>query len=496
MGLSRPNSAGICSAFGAVALATVAATTATAFGGGFTLTPLVIQGDEIETGVLATSIESLDVNDNGDWMLEIATNAAADFNRVVMINGAIAFRKGFPVDEPAGATISSFDSVRMNGNGDAGWNLFLDGVPTSEDSGIFFNDTLLLQESGISQFDSGLTHPTFYIGFLEVRMTDSNRLFAVASVDDSAIPSTVDRVLAWFDYDAKSGTYDETVMWKEGDVLPGQTESVTDFSQSTETVSINNSGQAMFGVALTGPAATNGALYIDDMLVVQKGDESPIVGRTYTNIGTSTRLDLNAGGDWVFHANISGDGVSNVVVVSNDQIVAQRGTPAPGTLVDILHFGSGAPVCIDDDANVWWYAFLTGDTDFDQALYRNHEPLIRKGVEVQGHTFTSLAGSTSTGGITKGFAVSPNGKYMVFRGLLNSGQRAAFLLTLDDECRPGADRNGDGCVDGEDLTLALGQWDPKGEFGHGMGVGDANCDGLVDGEDLTLVLGGWTPDCR
>ena len=51
------------------------------------------------------------------------------------------------------------------------------------------------------------------------------------------------------------------------------------------------------------------------------------------------------------------------------------------------------------------------------------------------------------------------------------------------------DLTGDGLVDGEDLTLLLGEW----------GIcppscpGDITGDGKVDGEDLTLLLGDWGP---
>jgi hypothetical protein len=47
------------------------------------------------------------------------------------------------------------------------------------------------------------------------------------------------------------------------------------------------------------------------------------------------------------------------------------------------------------------------------------------------------------------------------------------------------DLNGDGIVDGADLTMLLGAW------GTDDPVADLNGDGLVDGADLTLMLGAW-----
>ena len=48
------------------------------------------------------------------------------------------------------------------------------------------------------------------------------------------------------------------------------------------------------------------------------------------------------------------------------------------------------------------------------------------------------------------------------------------------------DINGDGMVDGSDLTILLGNW---GE----PGAGDFDGDGVTDGADLTVLLGCWGP---
>lgn len=51
-----------------------------------------------------------------------------------------------------------------------------------------------------------------------------------------------------------------------------------------------------------------------------------------------------------------------------------------------------------------------------------------------------------------------------------------------DDC-PG-DLNGDGQVDGADLSALLGGW-------GGGGVSDINGDGNTDGADLSTLLGAW-----
>jgi predicted outer membrane repeat protein len=65
--------------------------------------------------------------------------------------------------------------------------------------------------------------------------------------------------------------------------------------------------------------------------------------------------------------------------------------------------------------------------------------------------------------------------------------------TIEDECAPEcvADLNGDGLVDGADLTVLLAAWG-ECEVIEGC-TGDVNADGIVDGADLTAVLGDWGP---
>jgi hypothetical protein len=49
---------------------------------------------------------------------------------------------------------------------------------------------------------------------------------------------------------------------------------------------------------------------------------------------------------------------------------------------------------------------------------------------------------------------------------------------------PPGDLNGDGLINGDDLTLLLNNW-------GGTGVGDINGDGTVGASDLTVLLGAW-----
>lgn len=57
--------------------------------------------------------------------------------------------------------------------------------------------------------------------------------------------------------------------------------------------------------------------------------------------------------------------------------------------------------------------------------------------------------------------------------------------------QPPGDVNGDGLVDGSDLAIVLGGWNPSSSC---IGcAADISGDGFVDGQDLAIVLGGWSP---
>jgi hypothetical protein len=57
-------------------------------------------------------------------------------------------------------------------------------------------------------------------------------------------------------------------------------------------------------------------------------------------------------------------------------------------------------------------------------------------------------------------------------------------------CCP-ADLNGDGFVNGPDITVLLSRWGTTGPAGSV--VGDLNCDGTVNGQDITVLLTSWGP---
>ncbi len=211
----------------------------------FTITQLVLEGDTVPGVGTVTRIDNLAVNNDGQWIVEADTNAAADFDSVLIRDGKLYLREGDPIELPKGASIDSFDSVNLNNLGMSGWNFFLDGtMGGSDDSGIYLNTELIIQESDISTAE-GFTPGTPYIGFFEAKINnnDAPQLLLMASVDDPNIPSSVDRGLVVVDLSVGAG-FSETVIFKEGDILPGQVEAVADFQTGPHDFAFNDSGDA------------------------------------------------------------------------------------------------------------------------------------------------------------------------------------------------------------------------------------------------------------
>lgn len=452
-----------------------------------TVTTLVAEGDLIRGIGVVTSVDAIAVNNNGSWLVEVDTNHPdTEADVLVLRDGVLFAREGQSLDAPPGATLGSFDSVNLNNAGHIGWNLFLDGLAGNEDSGIFFNLDLVTQE-GTSPTAPGLSLETLFIGFFEARINDGNSTFVIASVDDPAIPSSVDQVAIWFHQDPESGEVSQSLLYAEGDLIPDTGEAVTSFGTGPENIAINSSGSALIVAALTGDSATNAAIVLDDTLVARKGDIAPGTGLAQ-NISTSTRVDLNDRGDIVYRTNLSGGPTAtNQVIIRNGETFVQKGDDAPGVEGEriIEGFGTG-PTLIDNDGEVIWYAELSGDNATDQVLYRGDTIILQKGVTtVDGRTLTTIGGTTATGNITEGFAVSDNGRYIIVRAVLDGDTTAAILVDLGGGETNPADLNGDGFVDGADLGLLLAAWGTPGP-------GDLDGSGTVDGADLGGILAAWT----
>ena len=117
-------------------------------------------------------------------------------------------------------------------------------------------------------------------------------------------------------------------------------------------------------------------------------------------------------------------------------------------------------------------------------------------VDISGSQFRNNAADVSGGGCYFEDSASSSMSNTVLCG--NTPDQITGAWTDDGgnteliECAPicETDLNGDGVIDGADLTLLLSSW---GDCEVIECEGDVNGDGSVDGADLTLVLSSWGP---
>jgi len=477
-------------------LMTLAALTATATAiPPHTITSLYKDGDDAGGVGVVTLVNTMVVNNSGMWLVELDTdNFDTTADLVVMRSGALYLREGQNLNVDGTIRLSSMDDFTLNNAGNSGWNIFLDGPASNADSGLFFNDTIIFQEGFLSTA-SGLSPGTPYIGFFGTKMNDGNQLLVVASIDDPAIASTVDRAMMLVDYNTATGSFTETVLAKEGETLPGTTGPVADFGTDHFEFDLNNSGAAMFlvDVASTAPDAIflgGSVLAIEGGLAVA-GEPGPADDRNWELLD-GRPVDLNNAGGYVFRGNLSGATTDDEVLFRNGAVFVSEGASLPvmGGFA-LTAFGTG-PVLIDDNNNVVWYGdWNDPDTTRDKALFWNLEPLLQEGVSmIDGLVVDTIRG------ITDGYSMSNNGRYITVRVVLDdpfstTGIDAALLIAFSG-CGS-ADFDGDGDT-GTDLDIEAFFACLGGDCCAACGSADFDGDSDV-GTDLDIeaffrVLGG------
>lgn len=391
---------------------------------------LTLEGDGLSTGFAVSSVGNIAVNDAGYWVAEVdSDNPDTASDAVIIDAGGVLHVEGDGLAAPAGAAIGGFDDLSLNRAGLVGWNLFLDGTPSSsDDSGLFVGGTLLAQESQLVTYPSaGAGTP--WIGFFGAKLNDTGAYLAMTSVDDPLVASSVDRALVLFTPDGLGGI-DQRAIAVEGDILPGQTEAVADLGTDPHDWDLNNAGQIAYQVDLTGDTAVDIAVYLDGALVAQEGDPSPLSGRNLESL-SSRPIALDDHGRLLLRAGLDGDTSTDEVILLDGSVVAQEGgaldgIPAPFA---ITSFGSG-PVELGNNGNWVVYAdWDDSDTTIDTGLFVNGALLVQEGTMVAGMVVEDVRG------VTDGFRLSPSGRWLIAELNFVGSIDGAVLFDLADQLR-------------------------------------------------------------
>lgn len=398
------------------------ATSASAFD--WTLQPLVLEGDALAGGNNVTGISNMAITNGLDWLVEVTSNGTLGSLPTLLGPAGQVAQDGDPLTAPVGATIRSFDAITLNESGDYVGNLFLDGTASSsDDSGVFRNFDLLVQEgavAGAPEFSAGTT----YRGFFETKLGNDGQILLLASVDDPAISSTVDQALIKLFVDGAGALAAESVLMKEGDTIPGGTGLVTTFGTGPHNFDMNDSGVWMSFVDTDLATSEDGHIVFNGFVIAQEGQASPIAGRNWSSL-SSPELSINNSLEFVYSGSLDGDSTTNLVIIKNGAKFMQEGDAVPGLpAFTFTSFGSG-PIDIADSGDVLWYGdWNDTDTDVDTGLFLNEELIVQEGVTmIGGQVVDTLRG------VQDGYFISDDGDFVVFEAILADGTEGAFLAS-------------------------------------------------------------------
>jgi hypothetical protein len=404
-----------------------------------TITMVVKEGDVVAgVGTIPSGFGASDnftVNNNGDWIVESDTNNADTEADGVLLSGtghgafALYQREGAALTGPAGASLDSWDSIRINNLGNASFNNFLNGTSgTNNDSGVYYNSDLVIQESTMATAP-GLSANTPYIGWFETHINDSNDILMIASVDDPAIASTVDRAIV--KVNALSLT--ETLYGKEGD-QPVAGRFVTDFATGPHDSAFNNNGYALLTADVDGTTTDDGLVIYTNgtstSILAREGQPSPIAGRNWGTL-FDVSLDVNNNGNWVMIGDLDGASTTDdaMIVRNGTDVIAREGSSLAsiGGVFTFTAFGTGA-VLIDSKADVVWVGdWNNPDTTRDVGIFMNGNLIVQEGVTTVGGIVLQ---SIST--VQDNLAMSDDGRWIMFEGVLANGLDGAFLVEVPE----------------------------------------------------------------
>ncbi len=453
-----------------------------------TITPLVEEGDVLSMGTV-TSIYNMDVNDLGQWLVELDTdNADSKLDNATLLNGTEIYAEGTNLGIPASHAAnwvydSYIDTLDINDNGD--YMVLMN----AEDVGGTLPDTkLLIWTSGMSGtsyvlMEQGATPNTVagepagavWDSIAEVWQNNNNELIVAgrSSSDD-------DDMLVRIDHDGAGNITSQTlfaidnvihnVAFPPSDGVHADT--VQGFTVSKQNIAFNNAGEKFFYVddQSYGSGGTvdytdvDSHYYIDTTEVAWEFDTAPTPDGPYPfNHLSSAEVDINDAGDWVAIWDDDGPTDRDFFLCYNGTVLQQEGSPPPGIGGGFVITGSSwGHVQISDFGDIMWMCdWDDANTDIDSGLYRNDDLLVQEGVSDIGGVLIDTISSSADGSAT-----SDNGQYHVHEFTLADGVEGAYLIEFDiyPTLCPGdgsgtacpCGNNNDGTV--EDAGCANGQY--------------------------------------
>lgn len=431
---------------------------------------LVESGDSVPGVGLVTRIDEFAINDAGEWVLEVVTDHPDEAqDQVVLQNGSVIFREGQTPDGLPGATADFVHIPYLDNAGGVSWRLhLLSSLP--DDTALYLGDQLLFRENDLVGSDD--LPATAAYGPFDAKSNGNGKTLVLSGLRNGGATFAVLELST----DEGGAVLSTEVVLRQGDFLPGQLLPVNGLQNYHHSFALNELGDAMY-IAGT-------AVYVNDMPVAQLDVPLPgIVGRWASF--SFAEVDLNENRDWVLHARLNLEPDVNGLIVRNGVKLVQEGDALPAIAPEVLEdFGVNAPVLISNGGQVLWIGRWAGS---EVGIFIDHELLARQGVTtIDGVVVETLRDSANA------FAMSPNGRYVVFEAVLADGTKGAYLIdrgtVASQELRNGSGTN-ELCLRGTTLPIGGATWTLELDSTGHPGAQSAVLFGHEDPLELPLAFG-------
>lgn len=445
---------------------------------------VMVQNDVIDGSETVLFIRDVDINDHGDWIVQVDTTDPG--RSYIVRNGEIIWREGQLMTEPAGATLDEFCSVDINNSPAAGYCFQLDDTENAlQDRGVFVDDDLIVMEGDLS---SALPAGSTYVVVRSVKINNNGSLLFEGGMDDTLVPGGNNPALIILD--PTPGAPVEASVARQGDMLnaSGGARIVESFAIRPQNTAFNDFNDAMYVVKFLfdGEPLDQFAVFLNQTLLAQQGYPSPDPTRNYTAFG-DLGLDVNNPGDYVFKALLE-DG--RLVLVRNGALFAEENVTAPADIDPFVidDLGSTGPVQIDDNGRVLWFGNWNDGFPGPSGLFLDDRLLVEEAsTGFDGWTVGSLTHEDEA------FQMSDSGEWIIFRARLSPGGLHAAVVLHIDQCTGDADGDGE-CddVDADDDNDGLSDVEET-QYGTDPLNPDSDADGLLDGTEVDIAMGSGCP---
>ena len=399
-------------------------------------TKLIEEGDPVPglPGLVCTRIDDVAVNNQGDWVLRIDTDADSAMDEVILKNGALMFQQGTGtnITAPAGATFFFLDSAILSNAGDEIYTCTVQLSNGTNAQVVYRNGALLIQQDLTLITAPTLPSGSFWESISEVWANSSNQLMVGGRTDGGK------DCIIQINLDAAGAVVSEEVVVIEGVTLPGHPTPIQGLSLSRNRNDINDAGNKLWFVdddhTVAGGSTTNDSwIYQNNTPLFREGDPMTVpAGRIFGSL-SSAEVKLNNVGDYVYQGGTDASFTLDVIVINDTTLVAAEGAPVPNvpggwTLTSI---GSTSGPYLADNGDVLWFGdWDDTNTDIDSAIFLNQTPIVQEGVStINGNIIDTIANTD------KGFVMSDSGEYMIaeFFSITTADPtfNGAYLYNLD-----------------------------------------------------------------